>query len=74
MLPVLVFLGVATVLGCLFHGIVWLRRRAVARQPEVSDAELCQLRQANRITSVTVTASLLGLAAAGLAYLIFQVE
>jgi len=65
MMPVLVFLGVATLFGCLFRGIVVLRLRAVARQPEVSDGELCQLKQANRITSVAVVASLVGLAARG---------
>ena len=74
MMPVLVFLGVATLFGCLFRGIVGLRLRAVARQPEVSDGELCQLKQANRITSVAVVASLVGLAAVGLAYVAFSVE
>jgi hypothetical protein len=71
MVPVLVFFGVATLLGCLFRGIAELRLRAVARQPDVSDGELCELKQANRITSVTLIASLVGLAVVGLAYLIF---
>ena len=74
MVPVLVFFGVATLLGCLFRGIVGLRLRAVARQPEVSEGELCQLKQANRITSVAVIASLVGLAFIGLAYVVFGVE
>jgi hypothetical protein len=70
MVPVLVFFGIATLIGCLLRGMVGLRLRAAARQPEVSDADLCELRQANRITSVAVLASLAGLAAVGLAYLI----
>jgi len=61
MVPVLVFFGVATLFGCLFRGIVGPRLRAVARQPDVSDGELCELKQANRITSVAVVASLVGL-------------
>ena len=70
MVPVLVFFGVATLFGCLLRGIVGLRLRAVARQPEVSEGELCQLKQANRITSVAVIASLVGLAVVGLAYVV----
>lgn len=70
MVPALVFFGVATLVGCLLLGIVALRLRAVARQPDVSDAELCELKQANRITSVAVIASLVGLAVVGLAYLL----
>ena len=70
MVPVLVFFAVATLLGCLFRGIAGLRLRAVARQPDVSDGDLCELKQANRITSVTLIASLVGLAVVGLAYLI----
>jgi hypothetical protein len=71
MVPVLVFFAVATLVGCLIRGIAGLRLRAVARQPDVSDGELCELRQANRISSVAVIASLVGLAVAGLAYLVF---
>jgi hypothetical protein len=71
MVPALVFFGVATLIGCLIGGIVRLRLRAAARQPDVSDGELCELRQANRITSVAVVASLVGLAVVGLAYLVF---
>lgn len=74
MMPVLVFFGVATVLGCLIRGIVGLRLRSVARQPDVSDGDLCQLQQANRITSMAVVASLIGLAVLGLAYLVFGAE
>ena len=70
MVPVLVFFAVATLVGCLIRGIVGLRLRAVARQPDVSDGDLCELKQANRISSVAVIASLAGLAAAGLAYLV----
>ena len=70
MVPVLVFFGVAALVGCLFRGIVALRLRAVARQPDVSDGDLCQLKQANRITSVAVGASLVGLAVAALAYVL----
>ena len=74
MVPVLVFFGVATLFGFLLWGFVGLRLRAVARQPDVSDGELCELKQANRITSVAVVASLVGLALAGLAYVAFSVE
>jgi hypothetical protein len=71
MVPALVFFGVATLFGCLFGSIVRSRRRAVARQPDVSEAQLCELDQANRITSVAVIASLVGLAIVGLAYAVF---
>jgi len=37
----------------------------------VSEGDLCQLEQANRITSVAVIASLVGLAVIGLAYVVF---
>jgi hypothetical protein len=70
MVPALVFFGVATLIGCLIWGIVRLRLRAVARQPDVSDGDLCELEQANRITSVAVVASLVGLAVVGLAFLV----
>ena len=72
--PVLVFFGVAALFGCLFRGIVGLRLRAVARRPDASDGELCELKQANRITSVAVIASLVGLGVVGVAYLVFSVE
>jgi hypothetical protein len=64
--PVLVFLGIAAAVGCLIRAIVGMRLRSVARRPGVSDGELCELRQANRISTVAVVASLLGLAAVGL--------
>jgi hypothetical protein len=70
MVPVLVFFGVATLCGCLLLGIVRLRLRAAARRPDVSDGDLCELEQANRISSVAVIASLVGLAVVGLAYLL----
>ena len=41
------------------------------RDPDVSDGERCQLKQANRITSVAVIASLVGLAVIGLAHVVF---
>ena len=68
--PILVFFGIAILVGCLIRGIVGLRLRAAARQPEVSDGELCELRQANRISSAAVVASLVGLAVVGLAYVV----
>lgn len=71
MVPVLVFFGVATLFGCLLKGIVGLRLRAVAQEPDVSDVELCELKQANRITSFSVVAALVGLTVVGLAYLVF---
>ncbi len=72
MVPVVVFFGLATIVGCLILGIVGLRIRAVSRQPDVSDTKLCELKQANRITSVAVIASLVGLAVAGLAYVVWS--
>jgi len=72
MVPVLVFFGVATLVGFLIRGIVGLRLRAVARQPDVSDEDLCGLEQANRISSIAVIASLAGLAVVGLTYVVFR--
>jgi hypothetical protein len=74
MVPALVFFAVAALVGCVIRAVVVLRRRAVARRPDVSDGELCQLDQANRITSVAVVASLIGLAAFGLAYVVFSFD
>lgn len=69
--PVLVFFGIAVLVGCLIRGIVELRlRRAVARQPDPADAEVCQLEQANRITSVAVVASLVALAVVAVVYVV----
>jgi hypothetical protein len=70
MVPVLVFFGVAALIGCLIGGVVRVRLRAVARQPDVSEGDLCELKQANRITSVAVIVSLVGLALVGLALLV----
>ena len=70
MVPVIVFFGVATLVGCLILGGVTLRRRAVARRPGVTDAELCELKQASRITSGAVIASLIGFAVVALAYVV----
>jgi hypothetical protein len=74
MVPVLVFFGIATLFGCLFRVIVGLRLRAASKQPDVSDGELCELRQANRITSFAAIASLVGLAVAGLAFAVFWAD
>ena len=74
MVPVLVFFGIATLFGCLFRLIVGVRLRAAAREPEVSDQQLCELRQANRITSVAVIASLAGLSVIGLASVVIWVR
>jgi hypothetical protein len=71
MAPALVFLGVATLFGCLFRGIVEVRTRAAARRPDVTEGELCELEQANRITTGAVIASLVGLAIVGLAYVVW---
>jgi hypothetical protein len=68
MAPVLVFLGIATLVGCLIRGFGELRLRAAARQPGVVDGDLCSLQRANRISTVTVAASVLGLVLLGLAY------
>lgn len=71
MVPMLVFFGVATLIGCVFRAFVGLRLRAVARQPDVSDGEVCQLEHANRITSVALIASLVGLVVIGLVLVVF---
>ena len=68
MVPVLVFFAVATLVGCLIRGVVLLRLRAAARQPDVSDGDLCQLRQANRISSMAVVVSLVAFVAIGVAF------
>ena len=68
--PVLVFLGVATVVGCLILVFVRLRLRAATQRPDVTDGELCELRQANRISSAAVVASLVGLAVVALALVV----
>jgi hypothetical protein len=70
MVPALVFFGIATLVGCVILAIVWLRLRAAVRQPDVSDAQLCELKQANRISSMAVLASVIGLAVIGLAYVL----
>lgn len=72
MVPVLVFFGVAALVGCLVRGIVLLRLRAVARDPDVSDGDLCELMHAHRISSIAVLASLAGLGVFGLAYALLQ--
>lgn len=74
MVPVLVLFGVASLVGFLIRGIVGLRLRTVARLPDVSDAELCELEHANRISTLAVIASLAGLAVVGLAYVIFRLS
>jgi hypothetical protein len=71
MVPALVFFGIATLVGCLIAGVVRLRLRAASRKPDATDADLCELKQANRITSVAVVASLVGLAVVGLAVVVF---
>ena len=71
MVPVLVFFGVAALVGCLIRGTVELRLRAAARQPDAPHGELCELEQANRISSIAVIASLAGFAVVGLAYVVF---
>jgi hypothetical protein len=67
MVPVLVFFGVATLVGLLIGGFVRWRLRSLAGERDASDPEVCQLRQASRISSAAVIASLVGLAAVGLA-------
>jgi hypothetical protein len=69
--PVLAFFGIAVAVGCVIRLIVELRiRRAIARQPDITDGELCELKQANRITNVAVIASLVGLAVVALVFVI----
>jgi hypothetical protein len=70
MVPVIVFFGIAALFGCLFRVVAGLRLRAAARQPEVSEGDLCGLEQANRISSGAVILSLVGLAIVGLALVV----
>jgi uncharacterized iron-regulated membrane protein len=72
MVPVLAFFGVAALAGLLILAVLRWRLRTFNRRPEVPEAELCQLRQANRITSVAVIASLSGALLLGLAYLLVE--
>lgn len=65
--PVVVFFGIAAVVGCALLGVVRWRLAATARQVDASDDQLCQLQQASRITSVGVVVSLTALALVGLA-------
>lgn len=68
--PVLVFFGVAALVGCVIRALVGLRLRSASQQPATSEAEMCQLDQASRISSVAVIASLAGLVLMGLAVLV----
>ncbi len=68
MVPVLVFLAVATFVGCLIWGVVVVRLRAATRQPDVSEGDLCQLRQANRISTMAVVVSLVAFVIIGVAF------
>lgn len=69
--PVVVFFGIAVLVGCIIRGVVVMRLRAASRQPDVTDDDLCQLRQANRISSVAVVAAVAGLALVGLAVVLY---
>lgn len=71
MLRPLVFFGVATLVGCVIRGFFWLRLRAAARHRGMREGGLCGLKQANRLSSLALVTSLVGLSAVGLAYLIF---
>lgn len=70
MVSALVFFAIATLVGCLIGGVVRLRLRAAARQPDATDGDLCQLQQANRISTVAIVASLVGLAVVGVVYVL----
>jgi hypothetical protein len=70
MAPVLAFFGIATLVGCVIRAVGELRLRAATRQPGVTEGHLCSLQRANRISSVTVLLSVVGLVALGLAYLL----
>jgi hypothetical protein len=63
-MPVIVFFAVATCLAVLFRGMGELRARAVARRAGGSSDDLCQLRQANRITSRLGAVAAIGMVAA----------
>lgn len=64
----LAFFGIATLIGCVIRGVGELRIRIAARRPNTTEADLCSLERANRISSVTVLCALAGLALLGLAY------
>jgi hypothetical protein len=70
MAPALAFFGIATLVGCAIRAVGELRLRAAARQPGVTEGDLCSLQRANRISTVTVLLSVVGLLALGLAYLV----
>ena len=70
MAPVLVFFGVAVLVGCVIRGVGELRLRAAARQPDVDEAQVCSLQKANRISTATLAASVVGLAVLALAYVV----
>ena len=72
MAPVLVFLGIAALVGCLIRVGVEVRLRAASRRPDVTDGDLCELKQANRISSLAVAASVAGIAAVGLVYVVVR--
>jgi hypothetical protein len=72
MMPVFVFFGIAALIACLLRGILGLRLRAAARQSDVSGPDSCALKQANRITSVAVVASLVGLAVLAMAAAVLE--
>jgi hypothetical protein len=69
MAPVLVFFGVAVLVGCVIRGVGELRLRA-ARKAEADEAQVCSLEKANRISSVTLAASAVGLGILVLAYVV----
>jgi hypothetical protein len=74
MVRVVVFFGVAVVVGAAIRVLVGWRHRTVARRPDVSDADLCQLDQASRISSVALTVSLVGLAVVGLVFVVLRLS
>ena len=64
--------AIAAAVGCVIHATVRIRAYAVARRPDASEANLCQIKQASRISSLAIAASLIGLVAGGLAYLLLR--
>ena len=72
MVPVIVFFGIAAAVGCVIHAAVRIRARAVVRRSDTSEADRCQIRRASRISSLAIAASLIGLVAVGLAYLVLR--
>ena len=66
MAPALVFFVIAAAVGLAIRAVIGVRLRAETAKPGVTEDDVCQLRQANRISSIAVVASLAALAVVAL--------